>query len=541
MYNFRKDLSFDRCLTVFCYGLAIFIALYSWSPLLNAKWGLFDDHEIISFVGMDERLQPSRFIDTLEGTELNPNSTQTRFRPSYYALRAIEAMVWGKDPSLWYGFRIAVAVVFSLSLAYVSLSFAGPILSIGFLIFVLSAPYWADIFARAGPAELYAVLGASLIFFSIGGLKHKTSANLLQVCGLVCGLIIAAGSKENFLFLIFIPLFLLYSRQVKVRSMSGLLLIFSILFIIWIGLTIYFRLKSASGLIYGLNENAAHIGILSVLKLVGSFLLRPVVVLWISIVLVTWYFGRVAERLNRFALSLTHLSIDVNSRVFIIVQLGLLTIYASQYLFYSGTWPYVSALGRYSFPGVLARDWAILSIVIAILGLGQMQGFSRQFVMKLQATVSVALICLTVAPFILFPNYVANRKTALSTTADTSSFSRKYLALVDFLSNNPNVSIIINSHSFSDYEPIFSIATFLQFSSIKNKIAVNAEGLSLKNFAEHSNELGLASAIHNLASHGDDQRFVPLGTVDQSSCISLGMSGPYLKSCKFGGVSVWPY
>jgi len=251
MHNFRINLSFDRCLTVFCYGLAIFIALYSWGPLLDAKWGLFDDHEIIRFVGMDERLPPSRFIETLNATELNPNSTQTRFRPSYYVLRAIEAMIWGKDPALWYGFRIAVAVVFGFSLAYVSLSFAGPILSIGFLIFVLSAPYWADIFARAGPAELYAVFGVSLIFFSIGRLKHKTSASLFQVCALVCGVIIATGSKENFLFLIFIPVFLLCSRQIKLRSMSGFLLVFSILFVLWIGLTIYFRLKTTDGLIYG--------------------------------------------------------------------------------------------------------------------------------------------------------------------------------------------------------------------------------------------------------------------------------------------------
>ena len=541
MYNFRSDLSFDRCLTVFCYGLAIFIALYSWSPLLDAKWGLVDDHEIITFVGMDERLPPSRFIDSLNRTELNSSSTMTRFRPSYYVLRAIEAMVWGKAPSLWYGFRITVAVIFSFSLAYVSLSFAGSILSIGFLIYVLSAPYWADIFARAGPSELYAVLGITLIFFSIGRLKYKAPASLFQVCGLVCGVIIATGSKENFLFLIFIPLFLLYSRQVKIRSVSGLLLIISVLYIIWIGLTIYFRLKSANGLIYGLNESAAHIGMLSMLKLIGSFLLQPVVVLWIMLSLVTWCFIRVATCLDRFARGSTHLGISVNSRVFIVVQLSLLTIYASQFLFYSGTWPYVSALGRYSFPGVLARDCAFLAIVCAIVGSVHRLGASRQFVLKFQAAATVSLALLAMAPFIILPNYVSNRNAVLSITAETNMFSKKYIVIVDFLRNNPDVSIIINSHSFSDYEPIFSIATFLHFSSVKNKIAVNAQGLDLQNYADRPNEFGLASAIHNLASQGDDQRFVPFNAVDQSSCISLGMSGPYLKSCEFGGVSVWPY
>ena len=541
MYKFNTDLSLNRCLTVFCYGLAIFIALYSWSPLLDAKWGLVDDHEIITFVGMDERLPPSRFIDTLKSTELNPNSTLTRFRPSYYVLRAIEAMVWGKTPSLWYGFRIAVAVIFSFSIAYVSLSFARSILSIGFLIFVLSAPYWADIFARAGPGELYAVLGIALIFFSIGRLKHKTPVSLLQICGLVCGIIIAAGSKENFLFLIVIPLFLLYERQVKARSVSGLLLIISILYMLWIGLTIYFRLKSSTGLIYGLGESSAHMGILSVLKLIGSFLLRPVVILWISVSLVTWNFIRVVTRLDRFTRGSTHLNVTVNARSFIVVQLGLLTIYASQYLFYSGVWPYVSALGRYSFPGVLARDWALLAFLTTMVGLAQKHGYSRPSVIKLQAAASVALIFFAMAPFIIFPNYVTNRQTALSITADTNSFSKKYIAVVDFLRNNPDVPIIINSHSFNDLEPIFSIATFLHFSSIKNKIAVNAQGLGLQNYANQPNEFGLASAIHKLASQGDDQRFVPLGAVDQNSCISLGMSGPYLKSCSFGGVSVWPH
>jgi hypothetical protein len=306
-------------------------------------------------------------------------------------------------------------------------------------------------------------------------------------------------------------------------------------------LTVYLRLKSASGLTYGLNDSSAHMGILSVLNLIGSFLLQPVVILWISVSLVTWHFIRVVTRIDRFARGSTPLDIAVKARAFILVQLGLLTIYGSQYLFYSGTWPYVSALGRYSFPGVLARDLALLAFLAVIVELVQKHRHSRQFVIKLQSVASVALIFFAMAPFIIFPKYVNNRKTALSTTAETNRFSKKYIAIVDFLRNNPDVPIIINSHSFNDLEPIFSIATFLHFSSIKNMIAVNAQGLGLQNYANLPNEFGLASTIHKLASQGDNQRFVPLGAVDQKSCISLGMSGPYLKSCTFGGVSVWPH
>ena len=160
--------------TLFCYLLALGIAWYSWAPLLNAQWGLIDDHEVMAFVGTEARLPPSQFVAALKTTELNPEASLARFRPSYYVVRTLEAMAWGKNARQWYGLRIAIATILALTVAYVGVLFAGPILTTGFLTFSLFAGYWADIFARAGPGETYAVLGVCLIALLLDQLRKST-------------------------------------------------------------------------------------------------------------------------------------------------------------------------------------------------------------------------------------------------------------------------------------------------------------------------------------------------------------------------------
>ena len=105
---------------LFCYLLAISLPIYYWFPMLYAKWGLIDDHEIFSLIGPNRYLPFAQILDALSTTEVSASSTLPRFRPTYYILRILESVAWGKDPSLWYGFRIFTSVFFGITLAQLS-------------------------------------------------------------------------------------------------------------------------------------------------------------------------------------------------------------------------------------------------------------------------------------------------------------------------------------------------------------------------------------------------------------------------------------
>src|SRR5262245_38473548 len=119
-----------RLASLLCYAFAVGLAVYYWGPVVDAKWGLIDDHEVMFFVGPDDHMPVSRLPVVVEQIELSPQSTLPRFRPSYYGLRLAEALAWGKNPALWFGFRLVVAVVFMAAVAHVCLQAVGPILTL---------------------------------------------------------------------------------------------------------------------------------------------------------------------------------------------------------------------------------------------------------------------------------------------------------------------------------------------------------------------------------------------------------------------------
>jgi hypothetical protein len=79
----------------------------------QANWGLIDDHEIFYFPGPDLHLPLTDVWNTLLAkTEVG--SLQGHFRPGYYAVKLIEASLWGGNVHLWY-WRVPSVSPFSLA------------------------------------------------------------------------------------------------------------------------------------------------------------------------------------------------------------------------------------------------------------------------------------------------------------------------------------------------------------------------------------------------------------------------------------------
>src|SRR5437899_8309815 len=109
-------------ITILCLLVTVFTGLYYWSPLLRAEWSMADDHEIFRFIGDREHLPMGEIAKVMRTqTEIGRMGSVVRFYPAYNALTLLQASVFGKNPSAWYAFHIAIAVVFSVVLCLVGL------------------------------------------------------------------------------------------------------------------------------------------------------------------------------------------------------------------------------------------------------------------------------------------------------------------------------------------------------------------------------------------------------------------------------------
>ena len=59
---------------------------------LNAKMGMIDDHEVVSFLGPDKDIAVGEIPQLLSKTEVGKWGEALRFRPVYYTLRIVESM-----------------------------------------------------------------------------------------------------------------------------------------------------------------------------------------------------------------------------------------------------------------------------------------------------------------------------------------------------------------------------------------------------------------------------------------------------------------
>jgi len=227
-----------------CVAFAMALSWYHWSPLLGAGWLLIDDHEIVALTGAQNNFGYRDIPTALAKSEVGSSSVQTRFRPSYFVMRYTEAATWGNHPKAWYATRVAIAILSAAILAYFSAMIAGPLVGTAAVAFLLTRPFWADLFARLGPAETYALFGLDLIAVAWFIWRSRSRSNLPVVL-VTIGSLIAIGCKENFLILApFIALLLWRYRARESGLLAKLLLSGVLLYSGWIALAVLMRVRA---------------------------------------------------------------------------------------------------------------------------------------------------------------------------------------------------------------------------------------------------------------------------------------------------------
>lgn len=544
-----------------CYLAAALVVLYSLGPLFWAQWSIIDDHEIVSLVGSSDKFTFADIPGALENTEISSSSNAVRFRPSYYAIRFSEVAAWGGKPEYWYAARVSIAITFAIALAWLCLRIAPPLLVLGFLIFTFSRPFWADIFARLGPAETYGALGFSLIIFGLS-LRFKEKSNIYASIILSLGVIVAAGSKENFLFLIFIPIWIIFSSWNKLSLAVKLIYFLPIAFASWIIFTITSRLGLSGKDVYSQD-----ISLESRANLLVHFTQRTDVLLWLSCIILIWA-ALIFLKLRKKHTPSSNLVMQNNIlELTFFSTIALLALFFSQYVFYFGRWPHVYEQ-RYLFPGIIFQYVAVLLFVNLLARIASKFKSARalsQFVVLSGFVFFMGLIKISgigrgfpestkieLNGYSRLPEIASNRSAAEKRVDETIEFTRKISDITANLINNPPAAIVFNSHSAGDYEPLFSIERFVRAADISVPIAINFDGYSVKSYPDNPLATDLVETLDDLRNgraFDKNGREIPVKRRNiftsperlglSENCFSFGFSGPPLEKCK-RGAQIWP-
>lgn len=506
------------------YITAFFVIFYSWGPLINAQWSIIDDHEIMSFIGDNERLPFSRILPVLiKKTEVAHLGNSLRYRPVYYTFRLLESALWGKNPSYWYFLRISIAALFAIVFTMFFLQLGGAILTSGFIVFVLSSPYWSDIFARLGPSEVYSVMGVSLFVLGMMRAIKGSSLDFISMISISLGIIIAAGSKENLIFLGVVPFWFLFSKKIYLRSHQKIIFIALLVYLTIIILTIINALSHSGHDIY-MNKVSFKISS----HLTSSFFSNKYVLIWLC--------GGILLLLAILKLKMARSfdSDNLNTKIFIILKSNIILffsmflIYYSQYIFYSGKWP--DGVGRYLFPGVLSGQIALFVFIYSVIEIGRCYfSQSEVFIRLLSIFISIFFIVISIK------SIEKNRFTSIERVKNSTTFTNLIKSLTFVLLKNPSQTLVLFSHQPMDSEPMVSVTRFLRASDISNTIMERIT-YSPKNYNKSSIEYVLSKIAEDTQRSGNRKfSFSPFDPKKITpNCVSVGFSGPYYPLCSEG-------
>ncbi len=487
----------------------------------QAQFWIIDDHEIAHFLGSTHRLLPSQFFEKLiNETEVGRYGDFYRFRPVYFFFRLIESMVWGGQPALWYGFRIAIFTIFIFTFWTLAAKLIGYGMAGLITLSMATYNYWSDIVARLGPSEIYAALGLALIGLGIYTIysSRKIRTGWLLTC---LGYLICSGSKEN--FVVFILLLacifwdLLRKKKLSVFVWAGMVI--SLLWTAWtLGAILIFLYRNAHDPYY---PSASVSGRLS---LIASSLEQISVITLISGCLLFIIVSLFLKRNNPEA-----------SRLFKYLGWGFaagLLLYLSQMFFYDGSWPNGQ---RYDFPGLLV--WPILSVMSVWTCSALLNQVHRVW---LKISIRSAQLALVLIPLIFVLRGIAYAQSESSANVERSvNFQQRISQIITASKNNPRDVILIQTDRPDwDYEAVSSYMDFLRYNNIPVAIAFIWDGKPPSDYkgskaimAREMLNLSLEGNSLNLPVPSFDFTPLPQLAIQDDNCILVVVSGEPARDC----------
>jgi hypothetical protein len=485
-------------LTLFLTVVVVIILVLQWLPVIQASWSIRDDYDFVAAMNDHGRLSFHDFFQRMSpqglalGTEVN--------RPVYEIVHDSWMLLIGNNLPLWQSAKI---VTFGIVIALFFWFFASAtdlVAAIVLTCFVGFQPAWADVVPRAN-SELFAVLG--LVIYAIGNLyllrtptdsvlgsgKKSSRMHLLLVA---FGGTIAVASKENFCFTILASsaCLLLFSWLLEKKPLLAVAQLVPLLMaLIFCGLIVYGMKANGGKALYGQTFEPLTIFVTGLTRcLTGG------IISWIPACLGVLYGVVFLVRRNQ-----THLWMTL-------YEGGLLGIVFLNFGFYTG----LPLFGRYFIPENFVPAFAVLPLLAEI----RLRGRRVQFV---SYGLLVAL-CLPVA----IAGFLFNYKWSVDYRDETERFAAKLRKVMEVVSKDPHKPLVFESYAVSDYEPLISVQTYLNYYGASNPefVKINYSESELKD----PHEVYIYSLVRDLVS--PEGQFKPVSALSSSDHFTITFSSP---------------
>jgi hypothetical protein len=483
----------------FCVAVIVSIILVlQWLPMVQANWSIRDDYDFVAAMNDHGRLSFHDFLERITpkgmglGSEVN--------RPVYEFVHDSWMLLIGNNLPLWQSAKIVTfGMVIALFVYFFALA-TDLMAAIILTCFVGFQSAWADVVPRAN-AELFGVLG--LVIYAIGNLQLlRTPRDALSGSGrksswmhlllVAVGGCIAVASKENFCFTIMASsaCLLLFSLFLDKKPLVAAAQIFPLLMaFIFCGLIAYGMKANGGKALYGQTFEP-----LSILATGLTRCLSGGIISWMPACLGVLYAVVFLLRRNHSHLWLA------------LYEWGLLGIVFLNFGFYTG----LPLFGRYFIPENFVPSFAVLPLLAEIRVRGR-------WVQLLGYGLLVAL-CLPVA----ISGFRFNYKWSADYRDETERFAAKLRKVMETISKDPHKPLVFESYAVSDYEPLVSVQTYLNYYGASNpefvKISYSESGL------KDSHDLYVYSLVQDLTSPGS--QFKPIAALPSSDYFVITFSSP---------------
>jgi len=488
---------------------SILLALLLWGRnVAGACWGPIDDHEIVDALGPDGIVRLAELGPLILATEIGAPGRAVRYRPSYYALRFGEMLLWGDHPARWYATRVALFAATAAVLWWLLGRLGGTLLAGTIVWYAATAPYWSDIWGRIGPSETYACLGAAIAALgtSWASAPERSSRRFWSWILVSVGLIVACGSKENLIILV-VPVAWIAARRLASGALTRTHAVFlgvALLYGVGIELAVAAALWRSGADVYGRSVALPT----RLASAIDSLRDRWPAVLVVAICVVA---ELVVRRLRPRPASTSRSRRSPALRDLAVVQLLLLLGVVSQLYYYGGS----RFDRRYAFPLDLLELGIFASpLLFAVARLPQ----ASRMPTLLAAAGSVVF-----AGLALGRGIGQNIESGLGHRDACCRFSAAIDRAVDAVRGRPRRPIVIWSDRIEDYEEILSIKSFLRSRGVENPVVLSTPEPYPSTYFQAELVAALADRIRSIR-RGEGFGFSPPTVLAESGhCVALGI------------------
>ena len=447
------------------WGLAVAVLLTG--GMVFADFSIVDDHREALWLGSNGSLPFSRIWPYLLETEVGSLGSGGRFRPIFILYLELEAWLLGDRPGLYHALRVLYFGLFLGAAGRIAVRCIGLLPALAMVIGIAGLGFWSNLWTLSfGPAEQLAILGISLVLIACDAIVPRLVSGeripgwALPVASF--GTAIAAGSKENFIFLLVAlgPLALAMAAMRRLRLVSAILALPPLI----VPVLVIYSLRSAarnSRDLYGVDNSIIHR--LAELVALPQLLAQPffvpfalaAAVLAVPLSLLAYRRSPLPRQQRNWAI-LVFLGFT-----------GFLALYVLwELFFYNGRLP--SDI-RYDFPILLLPPSIALGFA-AFIRYALLPGGGRRW-----HYVQLAFLALMVLYLPHFHLTFSLPKEVKIAVARTTAFRHDFSVLRTVAAVHPDWPIILEPNSPWDYEVVTSFNVWQRFFKSTNPLLLRVE------------------------------------------------------------------